>query len=193
MPVPVSGGVSGNLEIGGLAEGPNLFNGLIDDLSISVTPLPAAEIAQIYANAGAGTDLGGSGTEDTLVAGNLIGTDPTGTFAMSNGSEGVDIDAAFGNTIGGTTAAACNIISANADSGVGIGDANDNLVEGDYIGTDATGTIALGNNSAVTEFGAGVLLADGCLGQHHRRAHRVSRHRGGEPDLGQYLRGRILV
>ena len=82
-----------------------------------------------------------------LVAGNFIGTDVTGTVALGNGADGVVIDtSASGNTIGGTTAAARNIISANADAGVEIHGANDNLVEGDYIGTDVTGTVALGNN-----------------------------------------------
>ena len=61
----------------------------------------------------------------------------------------MEIDtSASGNIIGGTTAAARNIISANLESGVGINDANDNLVEGDFIGTDVTGMVALGNNSA---------------------------------------------
>ena len=66
--------------------------------------------------------------------------------------------AAASNTIGGTTAAARNIISANGYSGVEIDDANDNVVEGDFIGTDVTGKVALGNNSADVEFGGGVLL-----------------------------------
>ena len=90
----------------------------------------------------------GSGTTGNLVAGNLIGTDYTGTAALANGINGVEIDtSASGNTIGGTTAAARNIISANVHAGVEIDDANDNLVEGNLIGTDVTGTVALGNNS----------------------------------------------
>ena len=135
---PVPGGVAGNLEIGGLADGPNLFNGLIDDLSITITPLPAAEIAQIYANGGVGTDLGGSGTEDTTVAGNFIGTDPTGTIAVANGGDGVEINGAFNNTIGGTVAGAGNLISGNGN-GVEINDASSNFVQGNLIGTDWTG------------------------------------------------------
>ena len=47
---------------------------------------------------------------------------------------------------------------------MGIDDANDNLVEGDYIGTDVTGTVALGNNAAVAEFRGGVLLDNGASG-----------------------------
>ena len=101
----------------------------------------------ISGNTSDGVEITGSGTTGNVVAGNLIGTDVTGTVALGNGSSGVLIDTgASANLIGGTTASARNIISANADSGVQIYDANDNLVEGNYIGTDKTGTVALGNN-----------------------------------------------
>ena len=87
-------------------------------------------------------------SNDNLVQGNLIGTDASGKKAQGNGTTGVEIEeGSAGNTIGGSTAAARNIIAANGDSGVGIGDAGTtgNLVEGNYIGTDITGTYELGN------------------------------------------------
>ena len=51
------------------------------------------------------------------------------------------------NTIGGTTAAAANIISGNGLGGISIagGGADNNSVTGNFIGTDGTGTVALGN------------------------------------------------
>ena len=56
------------------------------------------------------------------------------------------IEGASGNTVGGTTAAALNVISAN-QWGIHLdgSTATGNLVEGNYIGTDATGTPPLGN------------------------------------------------
>ncbi len=118
----------------------------------------------ISGNAGDGVEITGSGTTGNLVAGNFIGTDVSGTVAAGNGT-GVEIaSGGANNTIGGTTAAARNVISANAYSGVEIDDANDNVVEGDFIGTDVTGTVALGNNSVDAEFAGGVLLYLGASG-----------------------------
>jgi len=81
-----------------------------------------------------------------VVAGNYLGTDPTGTVALANGGDGIRIvsTAARNNRIGGTTAADRNLISGNVGNGV-IGFNAGITVEGNYIGTDVTGTKALGN------------------------------------------------
>ena len=94
------------------------------------------------------TVLPGSISSANVVEGNYIGTDITGTAALANASDGVELGTgASGNTIGGTTAAARNIISGNTDDGVEIDDANDNVVAGDFIGTDLTGTSAIANGT----------------------------------------------
>ena len=73
---------------------------------------------------------------------------------MENGygsgvGDGIEILGALSNTIGGTIAADRNIISGNDYRGVEIDSpAIANLVEGNYIGTDITGTVALGNGAA---------------------------------------------
>ena len=90
------------------------------------------------------------GTLD-IVAGNWIGTDAAGTMALANAGDGVDLNQTSGNTIGGTVPAATNLISGNTN-GVEISDSGQNLVQGNMIGTDTTGTMAIGNS------GAGVLV-----------------------------------
>ena len=64
---------------------------------------------------------------------------------------GVRVYEGSNTTIGGTTAAARNVISGNVGLGVGIGDGGPNItgnrVIGNYIGTDKTGTKDLGNSS----------------------------------------------
>ncbi|MDQ3545275.1 MAG: right-handed parallel beta-helix repeat-containing protein [Verrucomicrobiota bacterium] len=84
---------------------------------------------------------------DNHLEGNLIGTDATGTASSGNGKNGVEIFESAENFVGGTTAAARNVISGNGSNGVMIdGEGGANLVQGNFIGTDVTGKIALGNS-----------------------------------------------
>ena len=68
-------------------------------------------------------------------------------MALGNVSNGISIDSASLNTVGGTTAGARNVISGNTSYGVEIFGtaATGNLVQGNYVGTDVTGQSALGN------------------------------------------------
>ena len=101
-------------------------------------------------------------SSNNVVQGNLIGTNPAGTAALGNignssgfgpgvaisvtpGFTGNPSYSSSGNLIGGTTAAARNVISANK-AGVWIqGTAATGNFIGNYIGTNAAGTAALGN------------------------------------------------
>ena len=81
-----------------------------------------------------------------VIEGSFIGTDVTGTIALGNGESGVWISNSDGNTIGGASPAASNLLSGNGVRGVLIsGSSSGNVVEGNLIGTDLTGTVALPN------------------------------------------------
>ncbi|MDO8615106.1 MAG: thrombospondin type 3 repeat-containing protein [Dehalococcoidia bacterium] len=97
----------------------------------------------ISGNNGHGVNLMHNSAPGNLVQGNFIGTTVTGGAALGNSQSGVFIvDDASGNTIGGTTPAARNVISGNNGSGVFIaGGGTGNLVQGNFIGTDVTGTV----------------------------------------------------
>ena len=104
-----------------------------------------------------GIRIGGPSSSGTLVEGNYIGTDPSGTVAIGNSQWGVALtDGVQGCTIGGSTAApgtgAGNLISGNG-GGILISGGGDissgNIVEGNLIGTDFTGTAALPNGTGV--------------------------------------------
>jgi hypothetical protein len=101
----------------------------------------------ISGNSSSGIVIAGAGVTGNLVEGNFIGTNAAGTAALGNGGAGVNISNAANNTIGGTTAGARNVISGNGDTGIVIGGptASGTLVQGNYIGTDATGMSALSN------------------------------------------------
>ncbi len=98
------------------------------------------------------------------MAGNLIGTDVMGTADLGNGLRGVAIEAGAGfATIGGTSAAARNIISGNDTGGIritgsGLPGGTGNVVIGNYIGTDITGSAAIPNSDF------GILLEAGSPG-----------------------------
>ena len=93
-----------------------------------------------------------------VVEGNFIGTDSTGTTALGNHGSGVSVGGPSPNLIGGTTPSARNIISGNSGNGIeGFNGGGTNLViQGNYIGTDKTGTVALPN--AATGNGGIVLV-----------------------------------
>ncbi len=87
------------------------------------------------------------------IEGSFIGTEPQGPADMGNGQNGVAILSGSNNTIGGTSPAARNNISANDTNGVQIsGGGAGNKVLGNLIGTFKDGTSVLGNS------GFGVLV-----------------------------------
>lgn len=101
----------------------------------------------ISGNSEAGIMLLGAMATNNVVAGNFIGTDASGTGQLGNGSEGLYVSGAPGNTIGGTGAGAGNLISGNGDDGIYLTGASTTgtVIQGNTIGADVTGTAALGN------------------------------------------------
>jgi CSLREA domain-containing protein len=88
-----------------------------------------------------------SGTGGNRIEGNYIGTDVSGTLDRGNTTIGVDISSSPNNVVGGTTAAARNVISGNNSHGVQIGSsATGNVVQGNYLGVDVTGIAPLSNS-----------------------------------------------
>ncbi|MBZ0303056.1 MAG: right-handed parallel beta-helix repeat-containing protein, partial [Anaerolineae bacterium] len=94
------------------------------------------------------------------VQGNYIGTNATGTAAIPNGYYGIlvihsdnVIGGTTGVTVGGPCSGACNLISGNTWDGIYIQDqisnegieADYNTIQGNFIGTDVTGTSAIPN------------------------------------------------
>ncbi|NNF65688.1 MAG: cadherin-like domain-containing protein, partial [Acidimicrobiia bacterium] len=114
-------------------------------------------VIQNFGDDGIEVEIGDGNT----IAGNYLGTDMTGTVAAPNGF--LDVAPVGGisvtsnnNVIGGTAVADRNVISGNTQYGIGFrSGASNNLVIGNYIGTNAAGTGPLGNGTE------GVLMLDG--------------------------------
>jgi parallel beta-helix repeat protein len=113
----------------------------------------------ISGNNYSGVSVTGDGN---VLQGNLIGTDATGTQAVANSgggssttTAGVFVFNASNTLIGGPTAADRNVISGNSQSGITFvgGTGAGNVVQGNYIGLDKTGAVALGNSYAGVTLG----------------------------------------
>lgn len=99
----------------------------------------------ISGNTNAGVWLTGSGVEDNVVSGNLIGLNAAGSAALPNSFTGIYVlAAAKDNIIRG------NVLSGNPSEGIRIADAGStgNRVEANQIGTNAAGTAGVANGFA---------------------------------------------
>ena len=87
------------------------------------------------------------GATDNHVINNYIGTDITGTAALGNGSDGVQINNASDNYVGSNFAGTGNLISGNGNNGIDIhgSEAENNYIQGNIIGLDATGSSIIEN------------------------------------------------
>ncbi|MGH2712155.1 MAG: LamG-like jellyroll fold domain-containing protein, partial [Actinomycetota bacterium] len=111
----------------------------------------------ISSNTGHGVYLaGGSLTTGNTIAGNYIGTDATGELDRGNGVDGVRLDGAEANYLGGVAASDGNVISGNGAAGIRVRDAGSsgNEISSNLIGTEQDGVSPLANGNA------GVLILD---------------------------------
>ena len=155
-------GVTTQSENGGTATGDVLSNDIVS------------------ANSYNGIILSGLGTVQNVVSGTIIGSDNTGAAVVDDpgnllgngqhggGGSGIVINGGASlNTIGGTTAAARDVILGNKSYGVYItgSSTNSNTIEGDVIGTDITGLHA--TDGAGSSYGnglSGVAIDSGAAG-----------------------------
>ncbi len=133
-------------------------NGVI---TLDGSSLPSAYILQILESANniiegltiiggpyIGVEIGGYAAQNNIVRNCRIGTN--GITSMGNWHGIMIVGGASQNLIGGTGPQDGNIISGNTHVGVYILDGSHlNIVQGNYIGTDATGTFSIPNSQGV--------------------------------------------
>ena len=146
--------LTGTLDRGNLNQGISLGAN-----SAVVGGSSAADRNVISGNNVVGLFVNGSGH---LIKGNRIGTDVSGTNAVPN-SNGIQVFGggipATNNTIGGPAVGEGNLISGNTAEGIllntiGLDKTQFNVIQGNYIGTDAAGTGDVGNGGSGVGFGA---------------------------------------
>ncbi len=113
-------------------------------------------VSGLVINQSQGPDIELDGSGGNLIEGDFLGTNAAGTqvFPPNSSSggtlDGILLKSSTNNTIGGTAPADRNLISGNGQNGIEIPLYLDtgNLIQGNLIGTDITGTKALGNGQS---------------------------------------------
>ena len=101
----------------------------------------------ISGNNSAGIDI--NGLTNSSIQGNYIGLDANGQAKIANLGGGIGVSGSSNLTIGGLGAGQGNVVSGNQQIGIALfSSAHDNLIQGNLVGTDRTGTVALGNQIA---------------------------------------------
>ncbi len=150
--ISIVGGMSVNNEVvgntigaafGGKVALPNIGNGV----TVTNGDQNIVNGNLISGNTLAGVLLNGNATGNKVI-GNKIGTKDTGNIALPNGGDGIVIESSR-NQIGGNQPALRNIISGNAKAGIAINGAaaSNNVIEGNFVGTNVNGTKAVPNAS----------------------------------------------
>jgi hypothetical protein len=91
------------------------------------------------------------GTVNLVIKGNLVGTNATGLASVPNGSNGMDINALSGATIGGSAAGDGNVSSGtggtSGNHGLLLETCDNCVVKGNYLGPNINGTVITGNSN----------------------------------------------
>lgn len=93
----------------------------------------------VSGNSNTGVSL--SGSSNNTVFGNLIGMNAANTAGLPNGNQGLRIDNAAGNVVGGTGVNEPNVLSFNGDIGVRIAFGNNTTVQGNLIRGNVDGGV----------------------------------------------------
>jgi hypothetical protein len=116
---------------------------------ISQAPGNSVRVNLISGNRFIGLEIAGGTASGNLVQANSIGTNAAGTRAIPNRFDGIFINDAPNNTIGGTTAGAGNLISGNGSAGIQLFGplTRGNVIQGNSLGLDSAGRLTLPNRA----------------------------------------------
>jgi hypothetical protein len=129
----------------GLATGDSAGIGVSDASANTIGGTAAGAGNVISGNNGAGIYMIVATASSNVVQGNFIGTDRSGTVAVGNYWEGIYLQQAATNQIGGSAGGAGNLISGNNAQGIFLTNASWNVIQGNSIGTKVDGTNNLAN------------------------------------------------
>ena len=141
---------SGNIilrnSIGTSSDGTRAIGGSVIGVLINAAPGNLVQSNVISGNQVIGVEIAGATASSNIVQSNLIGTNQSGTAAIPNGADGIFVNDAPGNTIGGQASADGNVVSGNGQLGIqifGLG-ARRNLIENNTLGRNISGGVGRG-------------------------------------------------
>ncbi|MGD8455973.1 MAG: right-handed parallel beta-helix repeat-containing protein [Anaerolineales bacterium] len=149
--INIAGGSTGvdidNNYIGIQADGTTDDGNTLRGIRISSSPSATITDNLISGNDDGGILISGTSSDGTTITGNYIGTDYTGTVAVGNSGQGIQVSNAPNTQIGGNTSVEENLISGNTSSGVYVSgtDSAGTMIQGNLIGTDWEGEATIPN------------------------------------------------
>ncbi len=143
--------VTGSFGIGNSDDGIAL-----DNCSFTVIGGSAQQDANVIADHNNHAIALSSGSNSCLILGNFCGTDASGTNIISNSGSGLFAIGCQNLTIGGGTPFEKNIFSSSTNGyGMWLISVTNSLIYGNFVGTDKTGTLNMGNAMGGIQFDVG--------------------------------------
>jgi gliding motility-associated-like protein len=141
--------ITGNyvgVNISGIAALGNGQSGIqVNNSSAKIGGTNSDSMNVVSANPQMGIDL--ISATGIVVTGNLVGVGTDGVTALGNGVHGIQVTGCTNTTIGGGTSSKKNVISSNNTHGILLNGGSGTIIQGNFIGTDKTGTVKKGNSS----------------------------------------------
>lgn len=162
-------GIDGGLNTAGTPEG------LRADAGASGSTFRSLRMAGWGTSAGYALHLYSS--DNHIVEGCWFGLDASGAGSAATASRtNIAVRGSSGNRIGGTAAAQRNIIAKGSLWGIYLYGGSNNTIQGNFIGTDATGAIALGNAIGIANYAATSTIGGAAAGAGNLFAANATHH-----------------
>jgi hypothetical protein len=160
------------LDKGGLADRGNTGNGVyLNGIPAVIGGITPVERNIISGNDSDGVEINGDTSSGSVIRGNYIGLNWSGTGRVPNTADGVYITGSGNNTIGGTAGVtpggactgACNVITGNGGDGIEIAPKNNvgyinNRIYGNFIGLNPAGNALVTTASITGNAGNGIRM-----------------------------------
>lgn len=121
---------------------------------------------------------------NSIIQGNFLGLNAAGTAVVVGSGLGIEICCGSGVLIGGTTAAARNVISSTNNAGISV-NGSSATIQGNFIGLNAAGTARIGDtNTGIEIDNASATIGGANPGESNVIAAFTGIRLGGNPALG---------